>query len=79
MSLGMTISSINSLIDTIKNPDATGWEKFGQVLTSVSMIFMSLTGVIVGLKAAKDLLTASTIKETFATILNNLVKKESVK
>jgi hypothetical protein len=46
MSLGTVISSIDGLIDTIKDPDATGWERFGRVLTSVSMIAMSFGGVL---------------------------------
>jgi hypothetical protein len=79
MSLGMAMSSIKGLMDTIKNPDASGWEKFAQVLTSVSMIMMSLTGVVNGFKAAKELLSLSTLKETGITILNAIAKKELAK
>lgn len=35
--LAMTITSINGMIDTLKDPDATGWEKFSAVLMTIGM------------------------------------------
>ena len=52
MSVGMLMSSISGLMDTLEDPNTSGWEKFGSVLTSVSMIAMSLGGVLQGLSAA---------------------------
>lgn len=72
MSAGMLISSISGLMNTLEDPDASGWEKFGQVLTSVSMIAMSLTGVFKGISATIQFVTQVTNKETFAKIANTL-------
>ena len=35
--MAMTISSINGMINTLQDPDATGWEKFSAVLMTVGM------------------------------------------
>jgi hypothetical protein len=71
-SMGMLISSFNSLMDTIKNPDSSGWEKFGAVLTSVSMIMMGLSGTWKGLvslaKFSKEVING----ETLARLANAL-------
>ena len=72
MSMGMLISSISGLIDTIKDPDASGWEKFGRILTSVSMIGMSVMGTFTGLKAAYELLSSGIIKNTLITSANSI-------
>lgn len=74
MSLGMLISSVSGLIDTIQDPDASGWEKFGRILTSVSMIAMSVMGTFTGLKAAYDLLSSGIIKNTLITTANSLAQ-----
>jgi hypothetical protein len=47
-SLGMAISSFKGLMDTIEDPSTSGWEKFGAILTSVSMVLTSLGGVYKG-------------------------------
>ena len=45
-SLAMGISSLGSVLDTISNPDLSGWEKFSSILMSLSMgIPMLITGV----------------------------------
>ena len=72
MSAGMLISSINGLMNTLEDPDASGWEKFGSVLTSVAMITMSFTGVIKGLTAVYKFATAALNKETLAKVANTL-------
>jgi hypothetical protein len=66
MSAGMLISSFNGLIDTLKDPDASGWEKFSSVLMSVSMIMMSVSGTVKGLTSAWELLKIVTDKDTLA-------------
>ena len=62
------------LIDTIKDPDASGWEKFGRILTSVSMIAMSVMGTFAGLKAAYDLFTSGVIRNTLVTSANSIAQ-----
>jgi hypothetical protein len=45
-SAGMAISSINSLISSIKDPDMSGWEKAVAILTSIgSLSFMVKSGI----------------------------------
>ena len=70
MSAGMLISSIHGLINTLESPDASGWEKFGSVLTSVAMIAMSFSGVIKGLTAMVHFAQAALNKETLAKVAN---------
>jgi hypothetical protein len=70
MSAGMLISSINGLIDTIKDPNTSGWEKLGGVLTSVSMAAMSVGGTLQGVSAAISLVKSITAKETKEKLLN---------
>ena len=70
MSAGMLISSINGLINTIEDPDASGWEKFGSILTSVAMIAMSFSGTLKLLSASVEFCKAVFNKETLAKIAN---------
>lgn len=70
MSAGMLISSINGLMDTIKNPDTSGWEKFGSVLTSVSMIAFSLMGLFKGIKGLVAVTKTLFAQETVAKVAN---------
>lgn len=45
-SAGMAISSVNSLISSIKDPDMSGWEKAVAILTSIgSLSFMVKSGI----------------------------------
>jgi hypothetical protein len=70
MSLGMLMSSISGLMDTLEDPNTSGWEKFGQVLTSVSMIAMSFTGVMQGVAAGTKLVKDIFSAETKEKLLN---------
>lgn len=83
MSFGMLVSSITGLVDTLEDPDTTGWEKFGRILTSISMIAMSVMGTFAGMKAAYDLVTSGVVKNTAAKIINayasHLQEKQSHK
>ena len=72
MSLGMLISSINGLIDTIKDPDMSGWEKFASILTSIGMITMMTTSVFKGLFATIELVKIAKEKHAVATTINAL-------
>lgn len=70
MSVGMLMSSISGLMDTISNPDLTGWERWGQLMTSLSMTLMSFFGVIKMGTAVHTLWTKITEKDTLAKIIN---------
>lgn len=70
MSAGMLISSITGLMDTLSNPDTTGWEKFGSILMSVSMVAFSLMGVFKGIKSIISLTKTLFSQETVAKIAN---------
>lgn len=79
MSVGMLVSSISGLMNTIEDPDASGWEKFGSVLTSVSMIAMSFSGVIKGLQAGYELFNTGVLKNTAISIANALANRANEK
>lgn len=70
MSAGMLISSIKGLMDTISNPDTSGWEKFSSILMSVSMISISLMGTFKGIKAIIALTKSLFAQETVAKVAN---------
>ena len=70
MSAGMLISSINGLMTTLEDPDSTGWEKFGSILTSVSMIVFSFSGAIKGLVSIYKFATQALNADTLAKIAN---------
>ena len=70
MSAGMMISSFKSLKQTLESPDVSGWERFGAVLTNISMIMMSMSGLYKGLVSLGKLWKAVTDKETWAKIAN---------
>lgn len=72
MSLGMAINSISGLWDTLNNPELSGWEKFASILTSVSMVMMSLTGVTKGLTAARGLFSSITNKDNIIQLAHAL-------
>jgi hypothetical protein len=60
----MLLSSINGLIDTLQDPDTSGWEKFLAILSSVSMAAMSLISVMTSLKALSFFTSKAKKKET---------------
>lgn len=73
-SAGMAISSINSLISSIKDPDMSGWEKAVAILTSIgSLSFMVKSGIdslatgIQFLKQIRDQHNASILTEKAIT------------
>lgn len=73
-SAGMAISSINSLISSIKDPDMSGWEKAVAIFTSIgSLSFMVKSGIdslatgIQFLKQVRDQHNASILTEKAIT------------
>lgn len=63
-SFAMTLSSIRGVIDTINNPDLSGWEKFVAILGSVGMT------ITMSLSAMKQLHTALGAEATVLGVLN---------
>ena len=63
MQVGFAITAFNSIIDTWNNDSLSGWEKFSQILMSVSMIFPVLIN-------AYKLFTSETAKNTLEKIKN---------
>ena len=79
MSFGMLVSSFRGLMDAIKDPDLSGWERFERVLMSVSMIGMSLMGTFTLIKSIIALTSKVTIGETLAKVANVIATKAQVK
>ena len=71
-SLGFAISSISSLINTLKDPDASPWEKFSSALMSVSMILPMLASGFGALREAR-------LKDTLTALSHNIVLKKGNK
>jgi len=68
MSLSSAISMLGSLVDTLQNPDMSGWEKFLSVLTTLGMV---IPMVIMAWKAFSD----AKIKDTIINGLNAASEK----
>lgn len=62
MSMVSIVNSARGAINTLTNPDASGWEKFSAVLMSFCSIVMMTTQMIDALKLAKKLLNLETLK-----------------
>ena len=61
---------LGSAIDTIKDPNMTGWEKFVAILTSLSMAVPMVVMTISSLKTAFGGLTINAISNTAAQLAN---------
>jgi hypothetical protein len=68
MNVGMAMMQIQSLMNTLNNPDTTGWEKFTTVLMTLGFIIPSIVGVIKSLSSAFSLETLAKIANTAATM-----------
>jgi hypothetical protein len=77
MSISMLFSSINSLIDTLEDPDTSGWEKFISILSSVSMAFMSLISIVGAYSAMKIAFTKKDTEETNKNAVANHLNADS--
>lgn len=78
-SLGMLVNSFNSLMDTLSNPDISGWEKFGQILMTVSFLSGSFFEMIRSGKEAFTILTSAQTANTISTIANALAHEKAEK
>ena len=72
MSAAMMINSLRGAINTLKDPDISGWEKFTSVLMSLGM---TIPGLVSIWKSLKTVINA----ETIAKVLNTAVTMKSVK
>lgn len=74
-SIGGIIRTISSTIDTLKDPDASGWVKFGAVISTVATVLMSMKtlsdGIQVVMKGYNGLVAIGTGLE----IVNTAAKK----
>lgn len=69
-SFAMVLSSLKGAMNTLSDPDISGFEKFITVLTSSSMIITGLVQTISALSQIKGKLSLATVKETVATLAN---------
>lgn len=76
-SLAMGISSLQSAIDAINNPDLSGLEKFTSVAMSVSIAVSSLMGTLKGMQEIVSLVSGA-ISLLSAKIIINKVIQDSV-
>jgi hypothetical protein len=63
MAASSAISMLSGVVDTLNNPDLSGWEKFTTILTTVSMLIPTIITVWTSLKTIIN-------KETIALIAN---------
>ena len=60
MNAAMAFSSLSGMIDTLKDPDASGWEKFSSVLMTFGMLIPALVN---SWSALKTLISAETVEK----------------
>ena len=70
MSFGSAVSMLSSWIDTIKDPDMSGWDKTLQTITSLSMAIPMLVSGLKALKTGYTLLNTALTSETTAKSIN---------
>ena len=68
MSFVSVINSAKGAIDTLTNPDASGWEKFSAVLMSFGSIVLMVSTMVTSFKKALSGLTIAKLKDKLATI-----------
>ena len=61
------VSLLSGMIDTLNNPDVSGWEKFTTVLTTLSMLIPTLITLWSSLKTIINAETLEKIKNAIAT------------
>lgn len=86
MSVVFAINSIKSAVQTLKDPDATGWEKWSSSIMAVAFTLPALTSAGKALSAtwtymaeANAAATATTISDTVAKGANTAVTEEANK
>ena len=79
MSFASILSSATSMIETLTNPDATGWEKFMAVLQSGSMIMMMTVSMFNSLAMAQKNWQKGTLKNAASTLIEAAATSLSTK
>lgn len=76
--LTMGLSSLTAIVDTISNPDLSGWEKFTSVLMSVSMAMGSFLPILKSAKALYSSLKLAVEAEAAAQALSVSVNEAAI-
>ena len=76
MSLFSAINMLQGAINTLKNPDMSGWEKFLSIGMTIAMIIPMIVSAYQGLKVALSADTITTGVNTAAKILNWMASKK---
>ena len=79
MSFVSILNSATSMIETLTNPDATGWEKFMAVLQSGAMIMMMTVSMFNSLAMAQKNWQKGTLKNAAATLIEAAATSLSTK
>ena len=79
MSFASILNSATSMIETLTNPDATGWEKFMAVLQSGSMIMMMTVSMFNSLAMAQKNWQKGTLKNAASTLIEAAATSLSTK
>jgi hypothetical protein len=69
MSFVSIVNAVSGAIDTLTNPDATGWEKFLSVLQSGAMVMMMTVSMMNSFAQAKKNWEKGTLKNAAATLI----------
>jgi hypothetical protein len=75
MSLVSAVQIASGLIDTLTNPDATGWEKFFAVLSSGAMIIMMVMSAMSSFATMREMWQKGALKNAAATLLDMAATK----
>lgn len=75
MSLVSAVQIASGLIDTLTNPDATGWEKFFAILSSGAMIITMLMSAMSSFAMAREMWQKGALKNAAATLLDMAATK----
>ena len=75
MSLVSAVQIASGLIDTLTNPDATGWEKFFAVLSSGAMIIMMVMSAMSSFAVMREMWQKGALKNAAATLLDMAATK----
>lgn len=68
MNIGMVMMQVSSLMDTLNNPDTSGWQKFTTILMTLGMIVPSLLMVFKSFSSVLKLETVAKIANAAATM-----------
>ena len=73
------MTTLSSMIKTLNNPDASGWEKFTAVLRGTAMTILMMSSVMRAFNRILENKTAITAKQSLVTTLNTLAESLNAK